>query len=388
MSRRTDVFLRRERVPVHQNLLFADQEAAVAAARGDLEFRVCESCGFVYNGAFELSRMSYGSDYDNDQTCSPLFREHIDGLIGRLASQRRGSTATPFRIVEVGCGQGGFLKQLVAAAGEGATGFGFDPSYNGPLSALDGRVLFAQDYYGPDHANIRADLVVCRHVIEHVPEPAKLLRSVRLATAESPNARVVFETPCVEWILRNFVIWDFFYEHCSLFSKDSLATAFENAGFVVESVDHVFQGQYLWLEAIPAAGRKTAPRGGGVIVERARVFEKTERQQSSKIRAMAERLAAEGGLALWGAGAKGVTLANLIDPNRSLLQCIVDLNPHKQGRFVAGTGHPIVHHSALQELGIMNAILMNPNYRQENEELLGNAGITTNLVEFEERSSK
>ncbi|MFD1690786.1 hypothetical protein ACFSHR_02120 [Azotobacter chroococcum] len=38
-----------------------------------------------------------------------------------------------------------------------------------------------------------------------------------------------------------------------------------------------------------------------------------------------------GKVSLWGAGAKGATFANLIDPDCSLIECVVDLNPRKQG---------------------------------------------------------
>ena len=34
-----------------------------------------------------------------------------------------------------------------------------------------------------------------------------------------------------------------------------------------------------------------------------------------------------GAIALWGAGAKGVTLANLVDPEQTLFECVVDVNP-------------------------------------------------------------
>jgi hypothetical protein len=74
--------------------------------------------------------------------------------------------------------------------------------------------------------------------------------------------------------------------------------------------------------------------------------------------------------AIWGAGAKGVTFANLADPTGTLIDCVVDLNPHKQGHFMPGTGHPIVAPAALEERGVKRAILMNPNYRDENQRLL------------------
>ena len=86
-------------------------------------------------------------------------------------------------------------------------------------------------------------------MIEHVPQPVPLLRSIRQTLANASVSQVFFETPCVEWILRNQVLWDFFYEHCSYFSADSLSVAMQQAGFQVQNVRHVFGDQYLWLEA-------------------------------------------------------------------------------------------------------------------------------------------
>ena len=184
--------------------------------------------------------MLFRSRYDNTQDCSAYFRDYMDELIQRILSVRG---LNRHRIVEVGCGKGSFLKRLVEQAGSACVGYGFDPSYVGPESDSDGRLRFARSFFGPGGEDIRAEAVICRHVIEHVSDPRELIASVRQAL---DGAWVFFETPCVEWILRNRVIWDFFYEHCSLFGAASLRTLFEQAGFTVEAVDHVFGGQYLW----------------------------------------------------------------------------------------------------------------------------------------------
>jgi hypothetical protein len=57
--------------------------------------------------------------------------------------------------------------------------------------------------------------------------------------------------------------------------------------------------------------------------------------------------------------------------------CVVDLNPNKQGRYLSGTGHPIIDYRALPLFGVTTAILMNPNYRTENLALLREAAIDT-----------
>lgn len=376
-SERTFVFLNRSSVPVHQNLVVKEQAAAVNIARGDLRFACCEECGFIFNSAFNPSGMSYDAAYDNTQMCSPFFENYIEATVQYLVEEKGVRDCC---IVEVGCGKGFFLRKLVEAEGAGNIGYGFDPAYVGPEVDLDGRLRFERRFYQADCTDTFADVVVCRHVIEHVPEPLTLLRSIRQALSASPGARVFFETPCVEWILRNQVIWDFFYEHCSLFTANSLTTALEATGFRVESVQHVFGGQYLWLEAIVAEDVQVTkqPRG---VPQLARQFTVSESVLRNTWHEKVQQLATKDKLAIWGAGAKGVTFANLIDPRRELIVCVVDLNPQKQGNYLPGTGHPIVDYHDLTNLGVTTTILMNPNYREENRVLLRQASLDVRLVE-------
>jgi SAM-dependent methyltransferase len=367
-------FLRRQGVPVHQNLPFADPQSAQEIARGDLTLGVCQNCGFIFNQEFDISKLSYGSDYDNNQNCSAAFTSHLDSLVSSLVIEKNVRNST---IVEVGCGQGEFIKKLVEPINWGNRGYGFDPSYVGTATALDGRLNFQQRYYGADCADIAADVVVCRHVIEHVPDPLSILETVGQALAGSTNAKVFFETPCVEWILRNQVFWDFFYEHCSYFTASSLRYAFELAGFQVDRVDHIFGGQYLWLEATYTGQRRSKVADQSEISVLAQDFQ----QHSDRLETeWHDKIQSLGRVALWGAGAKGVTLANLVDPQQNLIDSIIDLNPNKQGKYIPGTGHPIINYQQIKERGLTHAILMNPNYYDENVVLLERANMPLNLV--------
>jgi SAM-dependent methyltransferase len=370
-------FLVREQVPVHQNLPFASQVEARSIAKGDLVLAICEDCGFVFNRAFDSSKLSYGSSYDNNQAHSSVFVDYVSSLARQLTIEQNVRNST---IVEVGCGQGEFLRQLVEPAALGNRGYGFDPSYQGADQELDGRVQFRRCYYDADCTDIIADVVVCRHVIEHVDEPLPMLASIRQALAGSKQARVFFETPCVDWIIDHQVVWDFFYEHCSYFNATSLAAAFEISGFQVIDVHHVFSGQFLWLEAQLKDDRGTDLRGAVEKIQQAREFghavQQLEQDWHNKIQALSQ----QGKVAIWGAGAKGVTLANLIDPDAQLIDALIDLNPNKCGKYTPGSGHPIVNYLDVADREITAAILTNPHYYNENIVLLEKANLSLALV--------
>ncbi len=372
-------FLDRPNVPVHQNLLMDSPDTAANVTRGDLRMASCEHCGFVFNRAFDESKLSYGEDYDNDQMHSAGFQKHIDERIHYLISDQQIKNC---HIIEVGCGQGQIITRLVKEGNN--TGTGFDPSYVGELSLLDGKLSFERRFYDASCSDISADVVISRHVIEHVPEPLEMLKSIRKALNNSTNAKVFFETPCVEWILENQVIWDFFYEHCSLFTASSLSTAFETAGFKVESVQHIFGGQYLWLEASVIEDEKLFhdEQNKNDITALAHRYEISETELRAQWIHTISTIKSKGGrVALWGAGAKGTTLANLIDAEGDLIDSLIDINPNKQNKYVAGSAHPIINYQQISVRGITDIVLMNPNYHDEIKQLLKESDITANLIE-------
>jgi SAM-dependent methyltransferase len=340
--------------------------------------RACADCGFVFNQSFDASLLSYGVDYDNTQDCSPVFDQYLDELVRYMVTERG---VHDCRIIEVGCGKGGFLRKLVSYPDANNTGVGFDPSYRGPELDLGGRIRFFAEPY-ERWVKEPGDAVVCRHVIEHIARPLELLAAVRKAIGDQRHSKVFFETPSVEWILSGRVFWDFFYEHCSLFTGQSLATAFELAAFKVVSSQHLFHGQYQLIEAEPASLPGLARPHKADVLRQAREYAAAEAALLGRWKVEITRRARKGKVCLWGAAAKGVTFANLIDPHCELLDAVVDLNPRKQGRFIPGSGHPIVDYRDLAKRGITDIVLMNPNYRQENTALLEAIGIPANFVEL------
>lgn len=377
-SSSTELFLDRDAVPVHQNLLMREVREAGMVRRGRLAMHVCAECGFVFNRSFDDSLMSYNHDYENTQVHSPAFNTYVDALVQTAFDE---SGVRGGMIVEVGCGKGDFIKRMLHRDTD-AHGYGFDPSYLGPDVLCDGRLKFEKRFYDPSCADLKADIVVCRHVIEHIPQPLTMIRAIRTAVSANPSAHVFFETPCVDWILRNRVTWDFFYEHCSLFTTASLTTLFERADFAVQSVQHVFGEQYLWLHARPAESVNTVTRNPGITLNIAQDFRSVEMQRNRHWNDVIRNQSQIGRVVLWGAGAKAVTFANLIDPQCQWIEAIVDVNPNKQGKYLPGSCHPIVAPEALSVIQPASVLILNPNYRGEIARQLTSLGLSPQIMDL------
>jgi SAM-dependent methyltransferase len=376
----SEIVLLRRGVPVHQNLVFESRDDARGIARGDLSLACCERCGFAFNSAFDESKLAYGRGYDNTQSCSPTFLDHMRGLAEELVAN---PALAAGHVVEVGCGAGAFLRMLADLAPPGFTGEGFDPAYRGPESELDGRLGFVRSFFGPETESRPAAAVISRHVIEHIPDPVPFLEAVRSAAIRGEDpAEIYLETPSVEWIFGHGAIWDLFYEHCSYFSPGSISEACARAGIAAESVRPVFGGQYLWVKARP--GIATTSELQAETLELARAFAERMARIEEHLRGLLRGAPSAGSTFLWGAGAKGVTVANLIDPGCASLAGVVDVNPRKQGGWLPGTGHPIVGPEALAHAPGGRVIVMNSNYLDEIRSTIRSIGVSLDVTTLEQ----
>lgn len=360
--------LRRPHVPVFQNGLYADHAAAVAAADGALAITLCRGCGFVFNAEFDNARIAYGGSYENDQTVSGVFAAHVD----RMADRVLAAVADNDRpvVLEVGCGQGYFLHRLARRSTVPLAGaLGFDPAFRGEGHFPDGVVVQSRLFDAAAASEIDAPIsvIVSRHVIEHVDEPVGFLSAIRAALRPGSMPRLFLETPCVHWILAGGVVQDFFYEHCSYFTLDTLRYALKRAGWTPITGETVFEDQYLWIEAQPdwgADGTACCPNADALIHIASDFADRSSGAVAHWRQVLAE-CGKTGPVAVWGAAAKGTTFVTTIDPGADTIDCLIDVNPKKQGGFTPLTGHAILSPQQAAERGVRTAIIMNPNYRDE-----------------------
>lgn len=373
-------FDQRRRVPIVLNRTYRTADEARSASTGDVAFTGCERCGFVWNAAFDERAIVYDAHYENDQAHSDAFRAHMQEMAQRAL--RMVPNGDEIAVVEVGAGQGVFLGLLAEAAGPRlALAAGFDPAWRG--GSPGAKIELSSELFEPSTAErLRRppNLLISRHTIEHVARPLAFLRTVRAALGNGA-VRVAIETPCIRWIFENWAIQDLFFEHCSLFTEETLTAALNATGFRTTSVARVFGGQYLWAEAV-AVGPTAAIDWSNTRKADFAAWHRRKDAMASKWNSFLNQRAARGPVYVWGAGAKGVTFASLFDPGVRLLRGLVDINPNKQGRFAPGSGAAIHAPAAIEPNATV--VLMNPNYESEVSELCGQLGKSPLIVPFGE----
>jgi len=324
-------------LPVFQNKTFADRAAALACPKGDMTLVQDMDTGLIFNAAFDASLLEYDANYQNEQACSGVFQQHLEGV--KAIMQRHFSGKS---LIEVGCGKGYFLEYLQQAGYEIT---GIDPAYEGS----NPKVIAA--HFEPG-LGLSAEGIVLRHVLEHISDPFMFLSAI--AQANGGKGRIYIEVPCFDWICEHRAWFDIFYEHVNYFRLADFQSMF---GKVYES-GHLFGGQYLYVVADLAALQKPA------LGQRDRfVFPADFLSDISRVAAAAKGKRN----AIWGGASKGVIFALYMQRAGVDIDFVIDINPAKQGRFMAGSGLRISSpEEGLKALRAGDDIfVMNSNYLQE-----------------------
>ena len=365
-----------EGVPKLCNRLCASEYEAANAPRGNIRLSYCLDCGHIVNSAFDPEQVDYDVRFESTLTFSPHYRRYAEMTADRVINRYE---LVGKRIVEIGSGNGDFLRLLCNA---GNLGEGYDPSQPTSRSeARNGSVEIIGRNFAAEDAR-EADFVCCRHVLEHLLEPMTLLRQLRGSMAAKAGAVAFFEVPNGLFTLDRLGIWDLIHEHVSYFMPSSLVRAFHGAGFTVCCTEAAFDDQYLWLEArvagepVPSGLPKRPPDTlyssfGARFAERVAEWCRSIDRFRSDNREVV----------VWGAGAKGIMFLNLLQVTASSgIDRVVDINPRKQGHFVPLMRQRIVGPECLLQDPPDLVIVMNPEYEGEVRSMINGLGIVCDVV--------
>ncbi len=378
-SDRIKTFHNVKNVPVHSCLLMQSREQALKYPKGDIQLGFCRTCGFVYNIYFNPAVHEYSSCYEETQGFSRRFNEFLESLASGLIEKYNLRNK---KILEIGCGKGEFLV-LMCELGNNY-GIGIDPSNVPERIESDSinRIEFIQDFYSTKYTYLNADMVCCRHTLEHIFDTRNFMRLVRESIGSRSECLVFFELPDVGRVLREGAFWDIYYEHCSYFSPGSLSRLFQHTGFDVINLSLDYDDQYILLDAIPNGGTRKASseleNDVDELKENVKVFQDKFQKQYIKWKNLFAESSSRK-VVLWGSGSKAVAFLTTLDLYKEV-EYVVDINPYRHGKYIPGTGQKIVSPEFLIEYKPDLIVVMNPIYCNEISSQLKDLGIESELL--------
>lgn len=338
------VLYTQESLPVFQNRMYESAEEARTCAHGSMRLVENQQTGLIYNSAFDASLLTYDQHYQNEQGLSDPFSRHLEDVSQILVRNMAGET-----LVEVGCGKGAFLERLLE---KGMDVTGFDPAYEGDNPRIR-RHLFEKG------VGIVAGGLILRHVLEHIEDPYAFL--CNLADANGGKGKIYIEVPCFDWICERRSWFDIFYEHVNYFRLSDFAGMFAT----VHESGRLFGGQYLYVVA-DLASLRTPRFDTARAVSFPTDFLASLTDDKTHVHEQA---------AVWGGASKGVIFSLLKQRTGQPVTTVIDINPAKQGKYLAGTGLRVqAPQEALASLPDNATIyVMNSNYLDEIKTMSKNA---------------
>ncbi len=310
----------------------ATAEAARSMPRLPLDFVRCVDCGHVFNTAFSYAEVPYSEKpnlmFNRGALWSDFLSEVRTEMLRRLPDH-------PV-VVEIGHGDGSFLSSLAEARPEGRY-IGFDP--HGAVLA-DGPLELRPELFEPANhlEELRPDLVVSRHVLEHLSNPLGFLQRISFAAAcLNTPLRAYFEVPCIDRALEHGRTVDLYYEHSSQFTTESFTRLLDRCAGSIESLGQGYQGEVVY--GFVRLGRQ---RHQIATARDARQFRDRAEESRDRIRRQLDDLASSGlRVAVWGGTGKSAAFMQQYGVDAHRFPVVVDSDPQKAGTYAPGTGQLI-----------------------------------------------
>lgn len=339
----------------------------------------CRSCGLLFLSP-RLSESALQAYYarqsrlprDVIASASPLGRmmdSQIDQIMGSVSTNEIRS------VIEIGCAEGFFLGRIRERLARNIDLIGVEPSRRYAETAR-GRLPGARIVEGfiedAELAEGAADLMVIRHVLEHLSLPVTALAKIRKLL--DPAGAIYIEVPNAE----NFVCGAphyFSHEHLTYFTSETLSACLARSGFLVSSIEaypgyeHGSGFSYPVLRAIARPRPGVSPRD--VPGQAERIWEAYEIADTTYVEAhltpiqsRLNQLVANGKkLALFGAGPHTMDFLGRLNFRGYPWQLAFDNNPNKAGNHLWDI--PIALPTAELLLGVDGVVFSSAEFESE-----------------------
>jgi SAM-dependent methyltransferase len=266
------------------------------------------------------------------------------------------------KVMEIGCFDGAFLSLF-----EGCDLLGCEPNPIGKVAQQRGIDVRPRYFTRSEFPSKSVDLIVMRHLIEHLPDPVSILGDCAAIMAD--GATLLIETPHIEHTLDNLVIGNFYHQHLHYFSRFSLEIILRRAGFAIVAHARKDFRQFVLARFDGRPAATTAPAGyaDGLRAGLRRYIDQVNLLKSSLNAWLDEKNAR---VAIYGASSTATGIIHLGSIPAERLAYLVDGDPRKVGFVAPGTEARVYGPDHLREDPIDAVIVASDFYAQEITDIL------------------
>ena len=325
-----------------------------------LDVAVCLHCRLAQLLEVVDAETLFGTGYSFYSSASPPLSEYHHRYAQDIIAHHRIGVGP---VVEIGCNDGDMLRWFKAA---GRVTVGVDPAI-GPVEVARDRGLevwnreFTAKVAWELHETYgRVPLVIANHVLAHVADVDDVLHGIAVLLADDGVAYV--EVQYLPDLLVNNAFDLVYHEHRNFFSLTSIENAAAKRGLVVTDARLTQRQQGSLRVRLQHSDRnRISPKRSALsAIRHSEVWLNAGLDAYDGVQGRVDRIRTRLWDTLWdeaqrlqhdghsftmagyGAPAKATTLLNYCGITSDELKFVVDSTPAKQGRFIPGTGIPIV----------------------------------------------
>jgi hypothetical protein len=346
--------------PIANNLVTFDQ-LGFEEPRFPLHVRTCEACGLVQLPEVSSRVLLFPTDYSYHSSYSSSWLLHCENYVNKMVF-KLGLTELDF-VIEVASNDGYLLQYF---QGSDIRVLGIEPAAEVAKVAVHERgIPTLVDFFGMSLAESllltyqKPMLMIANNVLAHVPDIHDFISGFNIMLAD--EGVITFEFPHLLNLILLNQFDTIYHEHYSYLSLTALNPVFESHGLRIFNVEelpthggslrvYLCKEEASWVKdpSVQKCLDSESPLDPRLENVAKSVQERTQKVKLDLLDELSRAKDAGLRVAAYGAAAKGNTLLNFVGIGADVIEYVIDINPHKQGKYLPGSRIPVLSEEHLR----------------------------------------
>ncbi len=308
-----------------------------------LMLSLCRSCGFVFIPNPVDPEQLYSGSYVETAGCPVPYLPELIATVDRLSPKK----CSDAFVIEIGCNDGTAMAMF---RDYGFTNIlGVEPSQNCSAVARSHGLNILNSFFDSTavaditNNHSAADIVLCRHVIEHIVELDDFMQAI--VSVMHDDSLLVLEFPNFDWIATAGSYMSIMEQHVNYFGQCSFKRLLSRFGFTPVAEKHYRYAMVYYIKKDQSAKTGISAENELDLFFTSLTYFKT---LTSEYISQFKSLLADtpGPIAAFGAGGRGMSMINNSNIS-SGISWLIDDDKAKCGKYVPFNKLPILPSSSL-----------------------------------------